>query len=431
MASSLNQKFGLPKRYQGSEKSVWVEYIQLALDYKPICNLGQGFPDYPPPKYVTDALAEVASSKNCLLHQYTRGFGHPRLVNAIAKLYSKIIERNLNPNTEVLTTAGAYEALYSTIVGHVDDGDEVIIVEPFYDCYEAMVKTSGGVCRFIPLRPKKNDRGLSTSADWVFDPEELKNMFNEKTKLFILNNPNNPLGKVYKKEELEMIADLCKKWNVLCVSDEVYEWIVYKPNKHIRIATLPGMWERTITIGSAGKTFSVTGWKLGWAYGPANLMVNLHMVHQNCVYTGTTPIQEAVAISFEKELTRLNSEECFFNYLPKELEAKRDIMIKALIEADMKPVIPEGGYFMVTDWSPLASKVDLKNEKDKYPDYRFTKWMTKTLGLQGIPVTAFYSEQHKYLAENFVRYCFIKKDDNIRKAADILRKWKASLKSHL
>ncbi|XP_044763257.1 kynurenine aminotransferase-like [Coccinella septempunctata] len=428
MTTGLGHKFGLPKRYQGSEKSVWVEYIQLALDYKPACNLGQGFPDYPPPKYVTDALAQVANGDNCLLHQYTRGFGHPRLVNAIAKLYSKLLDRELNSNTEILTTSGAYEALYSTIVGHVDEGDEVIIVEPFFDCYEPMVKMSGGECKFIPLRPRKNiDDDVSCSADWVLDPKELESMFNEKTKMFILNTPNNPLGKVFTLAELVMIADLCKKWNVLCVCDEVYEWIVYKPNKHIRMATLPGMWERTITIGSAGKTFSVTGWKLGWAYGPADLMVNLQMVHQNCVYTGTTPIQEAVAISFEKEISRLGSDECYFVQLPKELEAKRNMMAKALKEAGMKPVIPEGGYFMLTDWSPVSQHVDLNSEKDKYKDYRFTKWMTKKLGLQAIPSSAFYSVPNKHLAEDYARYCFIKKDENIQKASDILMKWKTSL----
>lgn len=427
MTTGLKNKFDLPKRYQGSEKSVWVEYIQLALDYKPACNLGQGFPDYPPPKYVTDALAQVANGDNCLLHQYTRGFGHPRLVNAIGKLYSKLLNRELNPNTEILSTSGAYEALYSTIVGHVDEGDEVIIIEPFFDCYEPMVKMSGGKCRFIPLRPRENVEGISSSADWVLDPKELESMFSEKTKMFILNTPNNPLGKVFTLAELVMIADLCKKWNVLCVCDEVYEWIVYKPNKHIRMATLPGMWERTITIGSAGKTFSVTGWKLGWAYGPANLMVNLQMVHQNCVYTGTTPIQEAVAISFEKEISRLGSDECFFVQLPKELEAKRDMMAKALSDAGMKPVIPEGGYFMLTDWSPISKHVDLNSENDKYRDYRFTKWMTKNHGLQAIPSSAFYSVPNKHLAEDYARYCFIKKDENILKAADILMKWKTSL----
>ncbi|XP_019753728.1 kynurenine aminotransferase isoform X1 [Dendroctonus ponderosae] len=399
------KKFKLPKAYEGSRPSVWVEYIQLAMEYKPL-NLGQGFPDYPPPEYITDALMQVASDGN--LHQYTRGYGHPRLVQAIAKLYSKLIGRELNPQTEVLTTLGAYEALYAAITGHVDVGDEVIIIEPFFDCYEPMVRYAGGIPRFIALKPKSTDGTTLSSSDFVLDKTELESLFNQKTKAIILNTPNNPLGKVFTLEELTLIANLCKKHNVLCISDEVYEWMVYEPNKHIRIATLPGMWDRTITIGSAGKTFSVTGWKLGWAYGPSNLLFNIQMIHQNSVYTGCTPIQEATAIAFEKELGRLESDECYFNSITKELEPKKKYMATFLQETGFKPIVPEGGYFMMADWTPLEANVDLSSESDQYKDYRFTKWMTKNVGLQGIPPTAFYGVEHKPLGENFVRYCFIK-----------------------
>lgn len=172
--------------------------------------------------------------------------------------------------------------------------------------------------------------------------------------MIILNTPHNPIGKVFNLQELELIADLCKKWNVLCLSDEVYEWMVFENNKHIRICTLPDMWERTITIGSAGKTFSVTGWKTGWAYGPANLIRNLQMVHQNSVYTCPTPLQEAVARGFELEMSRLDSDECFFKSLPRELQVKRDFMANFLQDAGMKPTIPEGGYFMLADWTNLG-----------------------------------------------------------------------------
>lgn len=423
--SSIETKFALPKRFAGSEKSVWNEYVELAAKYKPL-NLGQGFPDYPPPRYVTEALMNVAAdaANNPLLHQYTRGFGHPRLINALSKLYSGLIGRELNPKSEILTTFGAYEALYSTITGHVDEGDEVIIIEPFFDCYEPMVKYAKGVPRFVPLRLKDVSGRLPSAAEWVFDKDELEKAFNNKTKAIILNTPSNPLGKVFSVDELNTIADLCKKWNVLCISDEVYEWMVYLPNKHIRIATLPGMWERTITIGSAGKTFSVTGWKLGWAYGPENLMVNLQMVHQNSVYTGTTPIQEAAAIAFEKEMSHLGQPDCYFISIVKELEVKRNFMANFLVDVGMKPTVPDGGYFMLADWRPLENKVDLNSETDKYRDYRFTKWMTKNVGIQGIPTSTFYSIQNKCLGENFVRYCFFKKDENLSEAADILSKWK-------
>lgn len=168
------------------------------------------------------------------------------------------------------------------------------------------------------------------------------------------------------------------------------------------------MFERTITIGSAGKTFSVTGWKIGWAYGPAELLYNAKIVHQNCVYTCTTPTQEAVAISFEKELERFGTPDCYFVSLAKELLPKRDYMAKFLQEVGMSPTIPDGGYFMVANWSSLENNVNLNEETDANKDYRFTKWMTKNVGIQGIPPSAFYGEEHKHLAEDYVRYCFIK-----------------------
>lgn len=421
--STMASKFDLPQRYKGNDKSVWVEYIQLALQYKPL-NLGQGFPDFHAPENVTKALAAVTTGDNPLLNQYTRGFGHPRLVNAVAKLYSKILKRDLNPNNEILITSGAYEALYATIVGHTNPGDEWIIIEPFFDCYVPMVRTSGGVPRFIALQTNKTS-GTISSSDWVFDRKEMESLFNAKTKGIIINTPHNPVGKVFTFDELQFIADLAKKWNTLVISDEVYEWIVYEPYQHIRIATLPGMYERTITIGSAGKTFSVTGWKIGWAYGPANLLRNLQIVHQNSVYTCTTPIQEAVAIGFEEEIARFGQDDCYFVSLAKELLPKRDYMAKFLTEVGMSPTIPEGGYFMIVNWSALENKVRLGEEQDANKDYRFTKWMVKNVGVQGIPPSAFYGDEHKHLGEDCVRYCFIKKDENLKKAAELLMKWKS------
>lgn len=424
--TNMNNKFKLPARYGAGEKSVWVEYIELVAKYKPAVNLGQGFPDYHAPKHVTQALAEITTGDNPLLNQYTRGFGHPRLVQAISKLYSPLIGREIDPLNEVLVSSGAYEALYSAILGHVDEGDEVIVIEPFFDCYDFMIKMAGGIPKFIPLKPKKS--GAATSADWVLDEAELAGLFGPKTKMLILNTPHNPLGKVFSRAELELVANLCKKHDVLCLSDEVYEWIVYKPHEHIRIATLPDMWERTITVGSAGKTFSVTGWKIGWAYGPAPLMRNLQVVHQNCVYTCCTPVQEAVARSLEFELARYNSPDCYFFSLARELLAKRDGLVGALRTNGFQPTVPDGGYFVVADWTGLADKIDLSSEPDKYKDYRFTKKFTKEAGVLAIPPSAFYSEAHKNLGENYARFCFIKKDENLALTEKLLKEWNAKKK---
>jgi len=277
-----SSKFQLADKYKGLEKNVWVQFIDLTLKHKPL-NLGQGFPDFAPPQHVTDALADVAKDSNVMLHQYTRGYGHPRMVAALSKLYSQMIGRTINPLTEILVTGGAYEALFACIMGCVNPGDEVIIIEPFFDCYEPMVRLAGGTPVFIPLRPNKE--GASHSGDFILVEEELVSKFNSKTKAIIVNTPNNPLGKVFSRKELEFIAQLCKQHDVLCIMDEVYEWLVYEPYEHVRMASFPDMWDRTITIGSAGKTFSVTGWKLGWAYGPEYLMRNLCTAHQNSLYT--------------------------------------------------------------------------------------------------------------------------------------------------
>lgn len=411
----------MTKRYENNPPSVVFEYIQLAMEHNPL-NLGAGFTDYPIPIQITEALL-ASSDGNPLLNQYARSRGHPRLVRALANLYSQLTNRNIDAFKEVLVTVGGSEALYATIQGHVEEGDEVILIEPFYDCYEPMVKIAGGIPRCIPLRPNEANVISGSSGNWVLDWAELEALFNEKTKMIIVNSPTNPIGKVFKQYELEKIAALCHKWNVLCLSDEVYEWLTFDGNKHIRMCTLPGMWERTITIGSAGKTFSVTGWKIGWAYGPAELMENLQIVHESSVFTVATPLQEAIAIAFETELPRLDSKECYFNTLPAELTLKRDFLVNALNTVGMKAVVPEGSYFLMADWSSLACKADLSKETDSRRDYRFTKWMTKTLGLQGIPPSAFYTEEHKHLAEDYVRFCFFKKDENLQKAAEILRNW--------
>ncbi|XP_059739051.1 kynurenine--oxoglutarate transaminase 3 isoform X6 [Bos taurus] len=287
-SAKMSLRFKNAKRIEGLDSNIWIEFTKLAADPS-VVNLGQGLPDISPPVYVKEELSKIAAIDN--LNQYTRGFGHPSLVKALSCLYEKFYHNKINPNEEILVTVGAYGSLFNAIQGLIDEGDEVIVIVPFFDCYESMVRMAGATPVFVPLRCKPVDGKKCSSSDWTLDPQELASKFNSKTKAIILNTPHNPLGKVYTKEELQVIADLCIKYDTLCISDEVYEWLVYTGNKHFKIATFPGMWERTITIGSAGKTFSVTGWKLGWSIGPKHLIKHLQTVQQNTVYTCATPLQ--------------------------------------------------------------------------------------------------------------------------------------------
>ena len=413
-------------RLKGAVANVWVTYTELARTTGSV-NLGQGFPDYPPPQYVVDSFRANSEPDKYMLNQYTRGYGHPRLVNAIANVYGRYHNRELDPLKEVLVTAGAYESLFCSFQGLVNPGDEVIIIEPFFDCYQPMTMVAGGTPVFIPLRPPANSSGELTSADWKLDPEELASKFNSKTKLIVLNNPNNPLGKVFKRDELQLIADLCIQHDVVCIADEVYEWMTFPGTEHIRIANLPNMWDRTISISSAGKTFSATGWKLGWSIGPEHLLKCLMAVHQNCVYTCCTPLQEAVAQGFEIELARIdNKNECYLNTLANdELLPKRDKMAEMLRGAGMTPIIPEGGYFMLADWSKLGVADDvIGGDPNDTRDARFVKWLTKEKKLAGIPPSAFYGPENKSLAKDLIRFCFFKKEETIDAAGTILRSLK-------
>ncbi|XP_056147191.1 kynurenine--oxoglutarate transaminase 1 [Lampris incognitus] len=409
------------RRLEGVDKNIWVEFTQLAADYKAV-NLGQGFPDFSPPKFIQEAFCKAVSGGSPM-HQYTRAFGHPPLVKALAKFFSWIVGRQIDPLDDILVTVGAYQALSCTIQALVDEGDEVIIIEPFFDCYQPMVKMAGGKPVYIPLRPRAEDGKALSSRDWVLSVEELASKVSPNTKAIVINNPNNPLGKVYTREELQMIADLCIKNDLVCVSDEVYEWLTYDGVKHVKLASLPGMWERTITIGSAGKSFSATGWKVGWAMGSGSIIKHLKVVHQNSVYHCATAAQEAVAQGFETEYEHFGTPDSYFRQLPETLLHKRNKLASCLERVGLQPVMPEGGYFMIADISCVkVDCIDLNTEKEPC-DYRFVKWLIREKGLATIPVSAFFSPEHSKEFENYIRFCFVKEDSTLQAAEDILKKW--------
>uniref|UniRef100_A0A674P3Z8 Kynurenine aminotransferase 1 n=1 Tax=Takifugu rubripes TaxID=31033 RepID=A0A674P3Z8_TAKRU len=412
-------------RTNGIDKNVWVEFTQLAAAYSKV-NLGQGFPDFAPPKFVQEAFCH-ALNEGPMMHQYTRAFGHVPLVKSLAKFFSRVIGHEIDPLEDILVTVGAYQALFSAFQALINEGDEVIIVEPFFDCYQPMVKMAGGQPVYIPLRPV-SDGSVLSSGDWVLSPEELASKFTPRTKALVINTPNNPLGKVYKTEELQMIADLCIKHDVLVISDEVYEWLTYDGAKHVKIASLPGMWERTITIGSGGKTFSATGWKVGWAISSGHIIKHMKTIHQNTVYHCATPAQEAVARGFEREYEVFGTPESYFQQLPAMLHHKKNKLASLLKSVGLKPIMPEGGYFMTADFSSISMGiiVDIKDGSTvfsgKWWFITFT-WFVCVQGLATIPVSAFYSPEHGKEFDKYIRFCFVKEEATLDAAAEILKKW--------
>jgi aspartate/methionine/tyrosine aminotransferase len=405
---SASQPFTPAKRVQGFGATVFAEFTALANEHQAV-NLGQGFPNFPAPDFVKDAARDAIAAD---LNQYARGGGHPRLVNAVADVYGPLFGRELDPMTNVLITVGATEGIFATIQALVDPGDEVILIEPFYDSYPATVIMAGGTPVYVPLRFAAD---ATSAGEWTLDMDELAAAFSPRTRLIILNTPHNPVGKVFTRGELMQIAALVQKYDALVLSDEVYEWMVYpeagRAVAHVRMATLPGMWERTITLGSAGKTFSVTGWKVGWAIGPATLVRAVGLAHQWIPFAVATPLQEAVAIGLEQ-----SQERGYFAWLAAMYQAKRDKLLRGLEQVRLTPMRPDGSYFILVDTRGL----DVPVPDGMARDIAVCRWLTTEVGVAAIPPSAFYSDGHKHLVENLARFTFCKTDEMLDQAVQRL-----------
>ena len=410
---SATTTFTPAQRVQGFGATVFAEFTALANQHDAV-NLGQGFPNFAAPDFIK-AAAQGAIAQD--LNQYARGAGHPRLVNALAEVYGPLFGRTLDPLTEIVVTVGATEGIFATIQALVDPGDEVILIEPFYDSYPAAVVMAGGFPVYVPLRAAA---GAATSAEWTLDLDELAAAFTPRTRLLILNTPQNPVGKVFSQSELEAIAGLVQRHDVLVLSDEVYEWMVYldavRTVDHVRIATLPGMWDRTVTLGSAGKTFSATGWKIGWAIAPPALAHAVLMAHQWIPFAVATPLQEAIAIGLEEA-----DERGYFAWLSTMYQAKRDKLLVGLDEVNLAPVRPDGSYFVLFDTSRLDVPVPAGTRRD----VAVCRWLTTEVGVAAIPPSPFYSEPHQHLTDGLGRFCFCKTDDMLDEA---VRRLKQALK---
>jgi N-succinyldiaminopimelate aminotransferase len=370
--------------------TIFTEINQLAQQYSAI-NLGQGKPDFDAP---ADIVAAAARAIQCgEFNQYAPGPGSQNLRNAVAAHASRCYNLDVDPLRGVVITAGATEAVFSSVMGLVDRGDEVIVIEPYFDSYVPNVIMAGATPIYVPLHP----------PEWTIDPDELRAAFNTKTRAILLNTPHNPTGRVFTLEELTLIADLCREHDVTVISDEVYEHLVFDSARHIPIATLPGMFERTVTIGSAGKSFSVTGWKIGWVYGAPELVTGVLQAHQFVTFAVNYPAQEAVAHAFGQP-------GAYFEEFQVMYSAKRDLLMGALGAAGLRAKSPEGTYFVMADFSDVFDGDDLE----------FARYLTSEIGVACIPPTFFYSTGHAHMASTMARFAFCKSDEMLSRAAERL-----------
>ncbi len=383
-------------RVSGFGTSIFAEISALALECGAV-NLGQGFPDFAGPAWVKQAAAEAIAAD---MNQYAPYQGLPRLREAIAATWRAHGWRDLDPAHEVTVTSGATEALFAAMQALIDPGDEVIVFEPFYDAYVPDITMAGGVPRLVRLHPP-----APGAPAWRFDPDELRAAFGPRTRLLLLNTPHNPTGKVFSRAELELIAALCLEHDALVVTDEVYDQLVFNGATHLPIATLPGMWERTLTINSTGKTFSVTGWKIGYAVGPAWLTQALRSAHQWVTFATATPLQVAAAAALESALTNGYFAEFRAEY------ARRYQVLRAILDGAGLPTLPtEGSYFIMVD----ISRTGFGNDAD------FCRWLTREVGVAAIPPSAFYADPAS--APLLARFCFAKRLETLRAAGERLER---------
>ena len=372
--------------------TIFTEINTLAQRYNAL-NLGQGKPDFDAPPDVIMQLVQAAQSGQH--NQYAPGPGTVSLRRAIADHAARFYNLDINPANGVVVTAGATEGIFSAILGLVDPGDEVIVIEPYYDSYVPNIIMANAVPVYVPLHP----------PSWTFDLDELRSAFSRKTRALILNTPQNPTGRVFTRQELGFIAELSIEHDVTVVSDEVYEHLIFAPAQHIPIATLPGMFERTVTVSSAGKLFSATGWKIGWVYGHPDLVEGVARAHQFITFAVNHPSQEAIAYA-------LNLPNLYYDAFQAMYQSKRQLMMSALDSGGLKYFTPEGTYFIMADYSHIFAGTPIE----------FTRYLTKEIGVASIPPESFYSREHAHIGQGYVRFAFCKSDEMLRQVQDRLVK---------
>lgn len=372
------------ERLLSQRGSIFEEMNALAQRYGAV-NLGSGTPDAPVPESLQAALQDAVAAGH---NQYAPVEGEAVLRKAVAAHAARFYGQQLDPTTEVSITSGVTEAVNAAVLSFVDPGDEVIVFEPCYDSYVPSIRTAGGIPVAVTLH----------APSFRFDPQELRRAFSRRTKALIVNTPHNPTGTVFSRSELTLIAELCQEHDVLAITDEVYEHIVFDGSKHVRLATLPGMADRTLTLGGAGKTFSCTGWRIGWAIGAAALQEALGRLRQFTVFASATPFQHSVSLG-------LSFPDAYFRQLAARYEARRDFLFDALAACDLKPSKPAGSFFILTDISSFG----FENGR------AFCADLARNVGVAAVPLDTFYL--HAQRGERIVRFAFSQRRETLERAA--------------
>jgi aspartate/methionine/tyrosine aminotransferase len=391
---STQTKHFLSDKVSQFTESVIREMTRQAMLYGAV-NLAQGFPDFAAPADIKEAAQRAVAGD---VNQYAITWGAKNLRNAIARQMGVWQGIAVDPEKEITVCCGSTEAMISNLLAVCNAGDEVVVFEPFYENYGPDAVLSGARPRFVKLRPPASDGG-----EWNFDEQELRAAFGKHTKAIILNTPNNPTGKVFARTELELIRDLCVEFDVLAITDEIYEHILYDGTKHISMASLDGMRERTVTINGMSKTYSVTGWRVGWAVAPEKITNAIRKVHDFLTVGAPAPLQEAgaAALSLPAE---------YYAKLAEGYRTRRDHLIPELNAAGFKCFLPRGAYYVMTDISAFGFNDDIS----------FTKYLVKDVGVAAVPGSSFYRDPRD--GSRQVRFAFCKKLETLDAAAEKLRK---------
>jgi len=370
-------------------ESVIREMTRLALRYGAV-NLAQGFPDFPAPAELKEAAVKAVKAD---INQYAITWGAREFRRAVAERFEKDSGLAIDPEQEITVCCGSTEAMVASLLAVVNPGEEVVVFEPFYENYGPDAIISGAVPRFVPLHP----------PNWEFDPAALSSAFNKRTRAIILNTPNNPTGKVFSEDELETIADVVRASNAYVMTDEIYQHLVYEGRRHISMATLPGMRERTITINSMSKTYSVTGWRVGYAIAPPHVTQAIRKMHDFLTVGAAAPLQEA-------GITALRLSDDYYRKLRDDYLGRRDHLLEALAEAGFRCFKPFGAYYIMTDISGFGFSNDLE----------FTRFLIEQIGVAAVPGSSFYND--RVIGSQQLRFTFCKKGATLDEAARRLKK---------